>query len=366
LQLKNKRKINLAQPIIGRAEIKSVSKVLRSGNLAQGQNVIAFENEFSKLVNGRACIAVNSGTSGLVTSLMALGIGTGDEVIVPSFTFAATANAVKLVGATPIFVDIQSDTLNMDPALVELAISPKTKALLVVHLYGLPADMRSLTSIASKYGIYLVEDAAQAHLAKIDGKPVGTFGDAAIFSFYPTKNMTTGEGGMVVVQNSQLERTCRLLRNQGMEKRYENEICGFNFRMTEVNAAIGLEQIKKLHRWTEARQRNASLLNKFIEDIPRQATPIGFEHVYHQYTIILREGRNDLIQELTRENIGCAIYYPTEVHKLPSFNSSIKLPVTEKATQSVLSLPVHPLLSKSDLKKISRVVNLWRNKKWPV
>jgi dTDP-4-amino-4,6-dideoxygalactose transaminase len=190
--------INLAQPNIGSKEIRAVTKVLKSGNLAQGVKVSNFEKAFSKHVEDRHCIAVNSGTSALVTALMALGLGVGDEVIVPSFTFAATANAVSLVGAVPVFVDINLKTYNIEPEQIVKSITKKTRAIQVVHLYGLPADMRKILEIAKKYNLLVIEDAAQAHLAKIDGKPVGTFGDAAAFSFYPTKNMTSAEGGMVV------------------------------------------------------------------------------------------------------------------------------------------------------------------------
>jgi dTDP-4-amino-4,6-dideoxygalactose transaminase len=355
--LKNHKEIKLADPIIGRREIRAVTKVLRSGNLAQGSLVARFELEFSRFVEDRNCIAVNSGTSALITALMALEIGPGDEVIVPSFTFAATANSVFLVGAKPVFVDIDSKTFNIDPDKVAEAITDKTKAIMVVHLYGLAADMPRILDIAEKHSLLVIEDAAQAHLAKIHNKAVGTFGHAAAFSFYPTKNMTSAEGGMVVIEDPSVARRARLLRNQGMEKRYENEIPGFNFRMTELHAAIGIEQLKKLESWTRIRQDNAQIYDENLSQIAKQETPEGYEHVFHQYTISVPHYRDYLLDELRRLNIGSAIYYPTQVHRLASFNENIDLPVTESATKSVLSIPVHPRLSARQIKKVSHRIN---------
>ena len=352
-----KKKISLGQPNIGRSERAAVMKVLKSGNLAQGRVVSEFEDSFSKHVQGRHCIAVNSGTSALVTALIALGIKSGDEVIVPSFTFAATANSVALVGATPVFVDINPLTYNIDPVEIEKAITPKTRAIQVVHLFGLPANMPEILSITKRHRLLVIEDAAQAHLANIQGQPVGTFGDAAAFSFYPTKNMTSGEGGMVVTADPEVARQSRLLRNQGMEKRYANEIHGYNFRMTEIHAAIGVEQLKKLVSWTQKRQENAKSLDEQIETLTRQITPTGYEHVFHQYTLSVPDKRDDLSKALTESGIGNAVYYPTQVHKLPSFTSAVNLPNTAKATETVLSVPVHPRLSKSDIKRISSAIN---------
>ena len=216
--------IPAAKPLVGDEERAAVDRVLRSGMMAQGPEVAAFEEEFSKYVGGRKCVAVNSGTSGLHMALVAAGIKAGDEVIVPSFTFAATANSVALTGATPIFVDIDPKTFNIDPAAIEAAITPRTKGIQPVHLYGLPAQMDVINEIACKHNILVFEDAAQAHLATLNGQYVGSFGYAATFSFYPTKNMTSGEGGMIACANDEMTRMCKLLRNQGMEKRYENEV----------------------------------------------------------------------------------------------------------------------------------------------
>lgn len=349
--------IPIAKPIIGRAERKNVLKVMKTGNLAQGPQVSAFENEFSKIVGSLECVAVNSGTSALHVSLLSLGISAGDEVLVPSFTFAATANAVALTGATPVFIDIDSTTFNIDPSKLEKNINKKTKAIIAVHLFGLPASMIQIAELAKKHGLFLIEDAAQAHLAEINGKPAGTFGDAAIFSFYPTKNMTTSEGGMCVFKDAQNARYARLLRNQGMETRYQNEIIGFNLRMTEIEAAIGLAQIKRLPKWTEIRRKNAEFLLSEISHKGLPTAPSGYKHVYHQFTIRANKNRDKIVGKLNEMGVGTSVFYPTQVHKLPSFNLEIDLPETRKATEQVFSIPVHPSLSKKDLRKIASSVN---------
>jgi len=351
------KSIPLAQPQITWEERRAVSRVLRSLSLAQGPKVNAFEKEFSRIVGERECVAVNSGTSALHICLIALGIGKGDEVIVPSFTFAATANVVALVGATPIFVDIDPLTYCIDPKEIEKAVTPRTKAIIVVHLYGLAANMKAIINLAKKNGILIVEDAAQAHLANIDGVMVGTFGDAAAFSFYPTKNMTSGEGGMAVLSNSQLARSCRLLRNQGMETRYMNEIPGYNLRMTDLHAAIGRVQLKKLEKMTVKRIRNATFLSANLESEFTPHVPIGYRHVFHQYTVRIKSGRDIFSGKLKELGIGNDVYYPTQVHKLPAFDVDLDLPITDNATKEVLSLPVHPGISKSDLDRIVRNFN---------
>lgn len=347
------RNIPVAHPQIGRAERRAVSKVLKSGLLAQGPMVAKFESDFSKFVGGRECVAVNSGTSALHVALLSLGIGPGDEVIVPSFTFAATANSVALTGAKPVFIDINPRTFNIDPSLIEPAITKRTKAIQVVHLYGLAADMNQILTIAAKHGLLVIEDAAQAHLAEISGQKVGTFGDAAAFSFYPTKNMTSGEGGMIVLKNSSAARRSRLLRNQGMEKRYQNELVGFNLRMTDIHAAIGIEQLKKIEKRTDARIKNANFMNARLPANIIPFTPQGSKHVFHQYTVRLASNRNAISTRLLELGIGNSVYYPTQVHKLPPFQSNLKLLQTQLATEQVLSLPVHPSLSKRDLIRIT-------------
>ena len=351
------KNIPIASPSIRRADIASVVKVLKSGNLAQGPEVKKFEEAFSSLLESRPCVAVNSGTSGLHVALLALGIGPGDEVLVPSFTFAATANSVALTGATPIFIDIDEETFNIDTQKIEQVITSRTKAIQVVHLYGLPANMEKVLEIAKKHNLKIIEDAAQAHLASINGQRVGTFGDAAVFSFYPTKNMTSGEGGMIVLKEDNVARTCKLLRNQGMETRYQNEIVGFNLRMTDIHAALGKSQLRGLESWTEKRINNASFLSANLENVLVPKIPLGFKHVFHQYTIRIARNRDLFMNRLNDQGIGAAVYYPTLVHQLPAYNLTLKLPASETISKQVLSIPVHPMLSKSDLKTITKTVN---------
>lgn len=351
------KKIPLAKPLIGRLERRAVGRVLRSGGLAQGPEVAKFEKMFSRYVGDQECVAVNSGTSGLQVALLSLGIGPGDEVIVPSFTFAATANCVALVGAVPVFVDIDPITFNLDPKKIESAISKKTKAIIIVHLYGLPGCMDEISKIAKKHNLLVVEDSAQAHLAAFNDQPVGTFGDAAVFSFYPTKNMTSGEGGMVVLRDPRVARICRLLRNQGMEIRYQNEIVGFNLRMSDIHASIGIVQLKRLPAWTEKRIQNANFLAEKITSARTPATPYGYKHVFHQFTIRIERNRDLVSEKLTSLGIGNAVYYPTPVHRLPSFDLDLQLTESDLASKEALSIPVHPSLTRSDLKRIAVEIN---------
>lgn len=347
-----------ASPIIGDEERHAVELVMKSGFLAQGPEVAGFEAEFAHAVDGRECVAVNSGTSALLLALLALGISAGDEVIVPSFTFAATANAVRLAGGRPVFVDIDPATFCIDPNRIRDALTARTRAIVPVHLYGHPADMTRIGAIADQHGLLVVEDAAQAHLAEWHGKKVGSFGDAGCFSFYPTKNMTAGEGGMVSVAHSAIARQVRLLRNQGMEQRYQNEVVGFNNRMSDIHAAIGRVQLRRLHTWTLRRQAiaarfDAELVNVVKPEVAKPAT-----HVYHQYTIRVQDGsRDEFAAELANRGVGTGVYYPTPVHLLPSFGEDLELPQTMQAAQEVLSLPVHPSLSERDIERIVTAVN---------
>lgn len=356
--------IPAARPVIDEADIEAAVRVLRSGMVVQGPEVKGFEDEFSAFVDGRHCVAVNSGTSALHMSLIALGIGPGDEVIVPSFSFAATGNAVRLVGAEPVFADIQRDTFNIDPAAVEALVGPKTAAIMPVHLYGLPADMPALTAIADKHGLAIVEDAAQAHDARIGDRPVGAWGKAACFSFYPTKNMHSLEGGMISTDDAEVARMLRLLRNQGMEQRYANEVVGSNVRLTDVAAAIGRSQLSKLPGWTEKRRANAATLDAGLKGVVVPPVPDGYRHVYHQYTVRVPEGRDALQAALTEAGIGSAVYYPTPIHRLRPFLTEAgtpdprwDLPETERAALEVLSLPVFPTLTADELSRIIDAVN---------
>jgi dTDP-4-amino-4,6-dideoxygalactose transaminase len=348
--------IPLAGPVLGALEKEAVLRVLESGMIAQGPEVAAFEQEFAATVEGRHCIAVNSGTSALHLGLLAAGIGKGDEVIVPSFTFAATANAVVLAGATPVFVDIEPATYCMSSDAAAAAVGPRTTAIMPVHLYGHPAEMARIGDLARRHGLAVFEDAAQAHLAECSGVPVGCHGSFGAFSFYPTKNMTTGEGGMVVTADEAVARKVRLLRNQGMEIRYQNELVGFNARMTDIAAAIGRVQLEQLPTWTEARRCNAAVLDEGLEGVVVPACVGDVRHVYHQYTVRSTD-RESLVGRLEAAGVGHGIYYENPVHRLPSFRQTVDLPETERAAASVVSLPVHPKLAPVDLERIVEAVN---------
>ena len=355
--------IPAAKPIIGEEEVEAVSAVLRSGMVAQGPQVAAFEEEFSEQVaDGAFAVAVNSGTSALHLGLLAAGIGPGDEVIVPSFTFAATANSVAITGATPVFVDIEADYFCMDPGAAEAAITERTKGIMPVHLYGHPAAMGEFEALSDKYGLAIFEDAAQAHDASLDGQKVGSFGLFAGFSLYPTKNMTSGEGGMITTKDPEIARKARILRNQGMAVQYQNELVGLNNRMTDIHASIGRVQLGKLKDWTARRQANAHFLNENLEGVVVPPVAPGAVHVYHQYTIRADASERDrMVQAMKDEyQVGSGVYYPIPNHRLPSlehFAPGLDLPETEKAAKEVISLPVHPSLSQDDLERIVEAVN---------
>lgn len=355
--------IPAAKPIIGQEERDAVDRVLASGMVAQGPEVKAFEQEFAAhMVAGRECVATNSGTSSQHLGMLALGLKPGDEVIVPSFTFAATANSVAASGGVPVFVDIDPDTFCLDPAAVRAAITERTVGIQPVHLYGHPAAMPEIVEIAKEHGLWVFEDAAQAHGATLNGQQVGTFGDGAMFSLYPTKNMTSGEGGMTACATSEMARVARLYRNQGMEKQYANEVVGFNNRMTDIHAAIGRVQLTKVDAWTERRREIAARFDTELEGVVVPVVREGASHVYHQYTIRVAGAtgeERDRFRDALREEhqVGAGVYYPTPVHRLPSYGMEIDLPVTETVAAEVISLPVHPSLSDDDVDRVITAVN---------
>ena len=350
--------IPISRPIIGIEERAAVDRVLASGLLVSGAEVQAFEAEFADFVGAEHAVAVGSGTAALIVGLLAAGIGPGDEVIVPSFTFAATANAVRLSGATPVFADVDQDTYCITPETVEPAITKNTVAIMPVHLFGHPAPMKGLASLASTTGINLIEDAAQAHGATVDGRLVGTLGLFGAFSFYPTKNMTTGEGGMITTDDADLARKARLFRNQGMEQRYLHETVGLNERMTEIEGAIGRIQLRHLPDWTKRRQQNAAFYDtRLATPVIRPVVRPGVTHVYHLYTIRVPD-RSALIDRFEREGIGYGVYYPRPTHLQPPYRDGTpSLPITERLAEEVVSIPVRPDLTEEELNTISGVIN---------
>jgi perosamine synthetase len=360
--------IRISQPIIGEEEQQAVLGALRSGQLVQGPHVAEFEEAFARYAGARHAVAVSSGTSALVIALAAHGIGPGDEVIVPAFTFAATANAVLLAGATPVLADIREDDFNIDPAAVEAALTPRTRALLPVHLFGHPCDLTALREIGARRGAVLIEDAAQAAGASWEGAKTGSTGTAC-FSFYATKNITTGEGGMIVTDDDAVAGRARVLRNQGEGERYRTDLLSGNHRMTEVAAALGLAQLPKLDAWNERRRANAAWLSGHLEGVTAPAERPGARHVYHQYTVRAGAAPEDRHQPVPRDalrarlrerGIEAAVYYERCVHQQPLYQArgiGGRFPVAERAAAEVLSLPVHPALSQDDLARIAAAVN---------
>ncbi|HNR44594.1 MAG TPA: DegT/DnrJ/EryC1/StrS family aminotransferase [Methanofastidiosum sp.] len=350
--------IPIAKPSIAQEEIEAVKSVLMSGNIAQSKKVDEFEKQFADYIGTEHAISTSNGTTALHVALLSNGIGKGNEVITTSFTFVATANSVLFTGAKPVFVDIDPNSFNLDASLIEDKITEKTRAIMPVHLYGQAADLKAINEICEDHNLILIEDAAQAHGAKFDGKKVGSFGTGC-FSFYPTKNMTTSEGGMITTNDKSVYEKARKYRNHGQEKRYYYDALGFNFRMTDICAAIGICQLKKLDGFNKTRQKNAEYFSKKLSKLDYlqcpKTTP-NKEHVFHQYTLRIKDGRRDeVIQGLEKAGIGYGIYYPMPLHKQPLYielGYKDKLIETEKAAGEVISIPVHPLLNKEEIERI--------------
>ena len=356
--------IPIAKPIIGEEEISAVTDVLRSGDIAQGNKAREFEQAFAGFVGTKYAVAVNSGTAALHIALVAHGIGDGDEVITSPFSFIATANSILFTGAKPAFSDIDGESFNISPSSILGKIGPKTRAIIPVHLYGQPCDMEGIMNIAREHNIVVIEDACQAHGAKFKGRMVGSFGTGC-FSFYATKNMITGEGGMITTNDEEIADKARTIRNQGQSERYLHEQLGYNYRMTDIAAAIGVAQLKKLQGFIERRRENADYLSSKLQ-VPGIVTPAvmsGCEHVFHLYTIKVTGechiGRDNLVRRLNEKGIGAGIYYPLPIHKQPLYSKMgyrDSLPVSERVSGKVLSLPVHPQVSRRDLDFIIDVI----------
>lgn len=357
----SKKVIQIAAPTVDESTMNAVDDVFRSGMLAQGAKVAEFEEHFASYIGTKYAVATNSGTAALQVALLACGIKSGDEVITTPFSFIASANCALYCGAKPVFSDIDSKTYNIDPYLLRERITPRTKVILPVHLYGQPCDMKELMAICDQRGLKLIEDACQAHGAEYEGKKVGSFG-IGCFSFYATKNMTTGEGGMITTNDKDIAEKARVIRDQGQTMKYFHEILSYNFRMTNMAGALGTYQLKTLDEKNNKRKANAKYLTNEISKIEGLITPFiapGRTHVFHQFTIRVTSNfhltRDTLQKKLAESGIGTGVNYPIPIHKQPIYQKmgyKYYLPVAEEASEQVLSLPVHPGVSEDDLKRI--------------
>jgi dTDP-4-amino-4,6-dideoxygalactose transaminase len=348
--------IPIARPDFGPEEAEAVAEVLASGLVAQGARVAELEAAWAAFCGVRHAVAMTNGTAALMSIFAGIGLEPGDEVITVAHTFAATANAILSTGATPVFVDIEPDTYLIDAKQIEAAITPRTRAICPVHLFGLVADMDMILAIADRHGLAVVEDACQAHGALFRGRPAGSFGHGA-FSLYATKNMTTAEGGFVTTNDDRLADWLRLYRNQGMRARYQFEMLGYNFRMTEVAAAIGLVQLDKLERNTARRRAVAAAYDEALADLPVRlpVTPDGRTHVFHQYTVEVGDARDAIVEDLRVDGVWADVYYPVPVHRqsyIMERGLHADLPVTEAAARRTLALPIYPGLTDDDRSRV--------------
>jgi len=359
--------LTIAKPMFDNEEETEIIKVLRSGMVSEGKWVEKFEKQFAKYVGTKYAIQTTSGTTALHLALLSLGIGNGDEVITTPFTFVATSNAILYTGAKPVFVDIDENTFNIDPTLIAKSITKRTKAILVVHLYGLPANMSQIMKIAREHHLEVIEDAAQAHGAKFKNNLVGSFGKAGCFSFYATKNMTTGEGGMITTNNSKIAKKIRALKNHGMiGLNYTYPFLGYNFCSTNIAGALGLIQLNKLNKFNIKRVKNAKYLSSKLVNVSGVVLPKLFDdrtHVFNQFTIRLTKyfhiNRATLMKRLENNGIKSKIYYPIPLHKQKLYidlGYTDNLPISEKVAKEVLSIPIHPSVNKTDLELIANLI----------
>lgn len=357
--------IPIARPLITDEEKRRVMEVLESGQLVAGPRVREFEQAFSAYLGAAHGVATSSGTTALLVALDAAGVGPGDAVVTSPFSFVATANAILHRGARPVFADIDPLTYNLDPAAVAAALArtPEARALLPVHLYGLACQMDALGRLAEAHHLVVVEDAAQAHGAEFRGRRAGTFGAAGIFSFYPSKNLTTGEGGMIVTDHAPLAERARVLVDCGQTSRYVYEALGSNYRMTEIAGALGTVQLAHLDARNARRRQNAARLGAGLADLDWLALPVeppGCVHVYHQYTLRVPRVRDRLIQHLASCGIDSRVYYPQPIHHSPLYRrlgyGDVRCPEAERAAREVVSIPVHPSLSEAEIDRIVQAV----------
>jgi perosamine synthetase len=351
--------IPIARPQLGEEEKALVWSAMESGQLAQGPRVAEFESGFAEFVGAPHAVATSSGTTAVHLALLAHEVGAGDEVITVSFTFTASVSPILHVGARPVFVDIEASSFTMDVEQLEAAITPRTRAVMPVSLYGHPARLPEIEEVTGRHGLALIEDACQAHGAEIAGRRCGSWG-TGIFSFYPTKNMTTGEGGMITTSDPDVADRATLLRQHGMRERYRPEILGYNFRMTDVHASIGLAQLRKLNAANARRQEIASRYDRKLKGVITPARRHGVVHAFHQYTV--RVSRRDEFQRrLAERGVGSNVYYPVPVHRQRPFielaASGRGLPVTDRLTDEILSIPVYPALTDEEVSTVIDAVN---------
>ncbi|MCL2288030.1 MAG: DegT/DnrJ/EryC1/StrS family aminotransferase [Candidatus Bathyarchaeota archaeon] len=362
--------IPINMPKVGEEEAQAVLDVVRKGPLTNalgcGPKVLEFERNYAKFAGVKHAVAVNNGTVALNAALLAVGVRHGDEVIVPSFTFIATAEAVVFAGARVVFADIDSETYTLSPEAVEQAVTSRTRAIMPVDLYGYSADMKALREIVEKHDLALIEDAAQAHGATYQGKPVGCFADAACWSLYASKNITTGEGGVITTDDDKLDDTLRLIRNHGEREKYTSVLMGNNYRMPEMEAAIGIVQLGKLSSFVAKRRQNAQQLTKILQQSKRLKLPSETEsnqHSWYLYTVRLIDGteeeRNLILKELKQKEIGAEAYYVNPVNTMEFYRNNYgkwELPETEKAAKQVFSLPIHPNVTSEQIDYIGRTL----------
>ena len=351
--------IPIARPLVGPEEQALVAETLASGSLAQGPRVRELEERFAAFVGVPHAVATSSGTTALHLALLAAGVGRGAEVITVPFTFIASAGSVLYTGARPVFVDVEPGSFMMDPARVEAAITPRTRAIMPVSLYGQPADLPAIEAITQRHGLKLIEDAAQSHGAALDGRRSGSWGQG-VFSFYPTKNMTTGEGGMITTADADVAEWARLRREHGMKVRYHHDVLGYNFRMSDIHAAIGLAQLDKLPAFNARRIAIAARYTESLRGVVSPWQRPGSTHVFHQYTLRVLK-RDAFVEQLRERGVGTGVYYPIPVHRQKPFielgYGDQSFPVSEQLSEEVVSIPVHPGLSDEEVDTVIAAVN---------
>lgn len=358
--------IPIAKPLIDENEKSRVMEVLDSGMITLGETVREFEKAFANYTGADYSIATSSGTSALHVAMAAAGIGPGDRVLTTPFSFIATANTILYCGGTPVFCDVNGDDFNLNPRSIRKALDEydNVKAVLIVHIFGQPCDMDEIMEIVDEYGLVLIEDCAQAHGARYKDKHVGTFGLAGTFSFYPTKNMTTAEGGMVITQSEEFFKRLKRIREHGMSKAgaYDYTMLGYNYRMTNIEAAIGLAQLEKLDGFNRKRAENARYYDKNLSDIDWLSIPVVREnrvHCYHQYTLKVQQ-RDAFAEHLAQNGVGYKVFYPalipdTHIYRKMGYDGS-RYPIARSLTREVISIPVHPGVTVEDREKIVEVI----------